>query len=231
MITKMMRTKGIFGVYQIELNNKIYVGSTTCSFKGRWNEHLKAFRKGKNSRYLQNSYNKYGEDALKFSVLEVVKNKEDCLSREQYYIDTLKPEYNICQIAGSNLGMKWSNASRQKLSITNKGRKMSDRFCKKMSIIQIGKKHTEETKRKIGITSKGRKFTEEAKQKMSEAHKGRKLSVETRYKLSKIKKGIKFTEEHKKKMSEANKGHKVTEETRKKMSMAQKLRYAKGQVI
>lgn len=32
--------------------------------------------------------------------------KEVLLAREQYYIDTLKPEYNICPVAGSRLGSK-----------------------------------------------------------------------------------------------------------------------------
>ncbi len=32
--------------------------------------------------------------------------KNEVLSREQYYIDLLKPEYNILQKAGSSLGYK-----------------------------------------------------------------------------------------------------------------------------
>lgn len=36
--------------------------------------------------------------------------------REQYYIDTLKPEYNICKIAGSSLGVKHSAESNKKKS-------------------------------------------------------------------------------------------------------------------
>jgi hypothetical protein len=32
----------------------------------------------------------------------------ELISREQYYIDLLNPEYNICKVAGSRLGCKHS---------------------------------------------------------------------------------------------------------------------------
>jgi hypothetical protein len=34
------------------------------------------------------------------------------LEREQYYLDLLKPEYNILKVAGSSLGFKHSEESR-----------------------------------------------------------------------------------------------------------------------
>ena len=36
------------------------------------------------------------------------------IEREQYYFDTIKPEYNILQIAGSTLGRKYSEKALDK---------------------------------------------------------------------------------------------------------------------
>ena len=35
-------------------------------------------------------------------------NKESLINKEQYYMDILKPQYNICKTAGSTLGFKHS---------------------------------------------------------------------------------------------------------------------------
>jgi hypothetical protein len=42
-------------------------------------------------------------------------DKADCVYREQYYMDTLRPFYNICSKAGSSLGRLTTNATRLKL--------------------------------------------------------------------------------------------------------------------
>ena len=39
----------------------------------------------------------------------------DTLKREQYYLDILKPEYNIAKIAGSTLGYKHTTESLEKM--------------------------------------------------------------------------------------------------------------------
>lgn len=58
--------------------------------------------------------------------------------REQYYIDLLKPEYNICLIAGSTLGKKHSESTKEKISKSIKGK--NHPF--------YGKHHTYETRKK-----------------------------------------------------------------------------------
>jgi group I intron endonuclease len=239
-----------FGVYQIELNNKIYVGSTVASFEHRWNIHLRKLRKGKGSRYLQNAYNKYGEDALNFSILEVVKNKEDCIPKEQYYIDTLHPQYNISQTAGSCLGTKRTYEQKKRIaiaaSIAMKGRKFSEEHKKNLKRAvgkfnrdtKTGIKLSEEHKKKLrealkGNTfSLGRKRSDETKRKISESMKGNKIwlgkkhTEETKQKLREINKGntyglgYKHTDEAKQKMSIAGKGKKLTEEHKRKIGLA-----------
>ena len=97
-----------FGVYCIKntVDSKIYVGSTAKSFAQRWSQHRRALPKGKT--HMARAWQKYGAKSFEFSILEVCVNKEDCIPREQFYIDTLKPEYNICPKAGSNFGLKLS---------------------------------------------------------------------------------------------------------------------------
>nr|ATI20260.1 GIY-YIG endonuclease [Juglanconis oblonga]ATI20414.1 GIY-YIG endonuclease [Juglanconis oblonga] len=56
-------------------------------------------------------------------------DKSDCIAREQYYINTFSPFYNICSKAGSSLGRLTTNATRLKLRkawwlrLYNKGQK------------------------------------------------------------------------------------------------------------
>jgi group I intron endonuclease len=45
---------------------------------------------------------------------------DQAVSREQYYLDLLKPEYNILKTAGSLLGHKHSEEVRAKMSIKAK---------------------------------------------------------------------------------------------------------------
>ena len=50
---------------------------------------------------------KYGYGNFSLEILEYCEPK-DLISREQYYLDLIKPEYNILKIAGSRLGAKHS---------------------------------------------------------------------------------------------------------------------------
>lgn len=61
------------------------------------------------SSLLKNGYSNF-----KLEILEYCK-KEDLMNREQYYMDCLKPEYNILKIAGSSLGFKHSEETKVKI--------------------------------------------------------------------------------------------------------------------
>lgn len=83
------------GVYKILCvpTGKIYVGSSVKIYS-RWSSHRQYLRKNKSPcTILQRAWNKYGESAFEFSILEECARevKED---REQHYIDTLKPQMN-----------------------------------------------------------------------------------------------------------------------------------------
>lgn len=221
------------GVYLIEINSKKYVGSTTVGFNRRWNDHLRALIKGIHcNKHLQRAYNKYGKDSLKFSILETVQIKEECIHIEQKYIDKLKPEYNIYSIAGSPLGIKPSEKTRQKMGESRKGRKHTEETKKKMSEDRklAWKTASEETKNKRRISSMGHIFSEESKKKMSESAKKRDFGYlhtkEVRQKAGNSRAGQSVSEEIKKKISQAHTGKKLTEEAKRKMSITRTGRIA-----
>lgn len=124
------------GIYQIRnlVNDKVYIGSAV-DFGKRWNSHICSLNdQHHHSQKLQRAWDKYGIDAFKFEILEELVFpvnypkalvKEYLLGREQYYLDTILHAnlqdsyfelngYNICRVAGSNLGFKHSYNSIQK---------------------------------------------------------------------------------------------------------------------
>jgi len=109
------------GVYKITClaNGKFYIGSTK-KFKQRWKEHRWKLKAGTHhSKYMQNCWNKYGEDTFKFEVL-LVCEKQDKEVYEQSYLDLYTPEFNTCKVAGSNLGRKFSEETIQKMKKTKR---------------------------------------------------------------------------------------------------------------
>jgi LAGLIDADG endonuclease/NUMOD3 motif/GIY-YIG catalytic domain len=59
---------------------------------------------------------KYGYSKFNFEILEYCDPKDLLLIREQYYLDLLKPEYNILKFAGSTLGKTHSEEVRANIS-------------------------------------------------------------------------------------------------------------------
>lgn len=95
------------GVYEISnlVNGKRYIGSAV-SFKKRWGVHRSYLRKGTHhSKKLQSAWAKYGETAFRFNPL-LVCGKSDLVFFEQRCLDSMAPEYNLCKVAGSQLGVK-----------------------------------------------------------------------------------------------------------------------------
>jgi len=88
--------KGAIGIYLISniINNHKYIGQSMDILK-RIKYHKRDLERGKHfNKYLQNAWNKYGGSSFKFSVLETCKIIE-LSDKEQYWIERLKPEYNI----------------------------------------------------------------------------------------------------------------------------------------
>ena len=110
-------------IYSIKnkINDYQYIGST-IRFKIRKSEHLNMLRFNKHhSDYLQKAWNKYGESSFEFIILEEVDDINQMLVREQFWIDTLNPQYNICKIAGNTFGKKCKKETKEKISLKHKG--------------------------------------------------------------------------------------------------------------
>lgn len=85
------------GVYQIvnAKTGEFYIGSTTKSFKMRWQTHRSLLRCNKHcNKLLQKAWNEYGIENFKFEVLREC-SPSQCEYYEQQLIDTEYPVYNI----------------------------------------------------------------------------------------------------------------------------------------
>lgn len=235
------------GVYQItnQVNGNRYIGSAVHLAK-RWCFHLSQMRRGKHHNpHLQNAFDKYGEEAFTFSVLEDAEPRK-LIEREQYYLDTIHPEYNMAPTAGSRLGLRHTDEARRKISEGNRGKHVSEETRRRISEAQKGKhlsaehlskmrqawtpkrrQEQAERMRQIVFCRKSFSHTEKTKRKISEAHKGRIVSPEHRKKLSEALKGRRLSDETRRNMSVAQMGHPVSTETKQKLREAQTAYWAR----
>lgn len=219
----------ICGVYQIlnTVNGDCYIGSSV-NIKVRWSEHKRTLRKSNNvSLKLQRAWDKYGENSFKFNILEIVtEGKGELYKREQYYIDvfdSVDNGYNICVAAGSRAGLKSSEKTKEKISMSMRGENNHNYGNRGERNPNYGRKHTEESKEKMSQALKGKSHSEQHREKLSVAHTGKVLSQETRLKMSEAHKGEKNHNYRKSpsletrcKMSKAHKGKQLSEETKAK---------------
>lgn len=92
------KTSGIYKITNI-VNNRCYIGSSV-QIGIRFQQHKSRLKKDKHhSQYLQRAWNLHGESSFIFEILEKC-DESIHLIREQFYMDTLKPEYNVEKIAG-----------------------------------------------------------------------------------------------------------------------------------
>lgn len=112
---------GIYKIINI-VNNKIYIGSTIDIDK-RWWRHKNLLNRNKHHcHHLQRAWIKYGESNFILEILENV-DIDNLLIKEQYWFNILNPEYNSCPMAGSSLGYKHSDETKEKLRLINLGDK------------------------------------------------------------------------------------------------------------
>lgn len=84
---------GIYGIRNHD-TGLVYVGSSK-DLERREKEHFKNLECGiHHNLHLQNSYNKHGRDSFSFTVIELCQEDER-LIREQTYIESLRPVYNM----------------------------------------------------------------------------------------------------------------------------------------
>ena len=128
------------GIYQVRnlVNGKIYIGSAV-SLNSRKSSHFTSLEKQKHRNdHLQKSFNKHGKENFVFEVLFTC-SKEDLIRLEQYHINNYKPNYNISPTAGSQMGFKFSEESKRKMSESRKGAIQSDEIRNKISNANKGR--------------------------------------------------------------------------------------------
>ena len=194
------------------VNQKKYIGSA-IDFKRRKSIHLHHLRKGKHhSPALQRAYLKYGESALVFSPV-LYCERQELLRYEQGFIDLLEPEYNVCRIAGSSLGVVRSDETRKRVSDA-----LNVRYSDPKAIQVLSDAH------------KGYSPTEAHRANLSASLKGHPVTEETRRKISDAQIGVPKSDYARQRMVEGNVGRKrrpQSEETKQKISMTRLERYGK----
>lgn len=149
------------GVYILTHINtgKIYIGSSQCIGE-RWYKHFE-YPETNTCTKLRNAIKKHGKDAFTASILETtLPERTTLLEREQHYLDALQPfderGYNIRKIAGSNLGVKHSDETKQRWSEAKRGDKNP----------MWGRRGRSDRKMAADAARRGRKFTPEHKAKL-----------------------------------------------------------------
>ena len=83
---------GIYCIEHIECGKK-YIGKSV-DVKRRLREHSSRLDNNRDTKYLQNAWNKYGRDAFKFYIIELCPTNK-LLDLEIFYIKTLKSHYTL----------------------------------------------------------------------------------------------------------------------------------------
>lgn len=109
---------GVYSIFNL-INGKRYVGSSIDIYN-RLHEHFHNLKNNKaHNKHLQAAWNKYGEDAFKFNILEYC-DVDKQFEQEQYYIDLMHPEYNLTEQVVATYGRELSEETKKKISDTLK---------------------------------------------------------------------------------------------------------------
>jgi group I intron endonuclease len=163
-LKKELKSKsGIYGFF-CKTNNKLYLGSS-INLSSRFNNHINGVQ---SNILLQRAINKYNLQDFVFIVFEYCES-DKLVSREQFYLDFLKPEYNILLVAGSLLGYRHTEEALAKISETSKGKLHSLETKSLMSEVHKGKQFSLEHRTKISVAKKDKKFSLEHRTKISAA--------------------------------------------------------------
>jgi group I intron endonuclease len=214
------------GIYCIKnlINNKVYIGQAFELSKREY-EHFWALKNGTHwNKYLQRSFNKYGEINFIFEIKECC-SKQELDEKEKYYINLSKSnirEFGYNMTCGGNTTQGYHHTEETKIKIGQREYKTGSENP------LFGKKRSDETKKKISEKNKGNKnflgrhHSEKTKLKISNSKKGTHLTDEQKRKLSEINKGKTISDWHKKRISESKKGIPRSEETKEKCRQALK---------
>lgn len=218
------------GIYKITCatNGKIYVGSAV-DLRHRYWTHWNHLRKNTHhNQHLQHAWNKYGEQAFMFEVLELVLIREMTTAREQYWFKKLNPfgerGFNIARdTTAPALGMKHTPEAIEKARQAKTGKKLSPEAVEKNRQSHLGKTLSPETRKKLSLARLGNKNALGGK-----GPRGVTRSPETREKLRQANLGKKQSPETIEKRMQAHRGKKRSPETREKIRQANLARWEKA---
>ena len=174
------------GIYKItnKINGKFYIG-LSVDIKRRFSEHKSPCRFQKTKTPIARAIKKYGLTNFSFDIIELVECKSKLCEREVFWINKMKPEYNLTsggdgvrdyvvseevkEILREYGKKQWNSLTeveKQKRILNNlkgqpKGHIVSESTRNKLRECNLGKKMSEETKNKISkansVSMKGNK--------------------------------------------------------------------------
>ena len=160
--------KPFSGIYMVVnlVTGQYYIGSAvTGNLYMRFHKHL--FSLAGNKR-VANAVNKYGLSEFAFLVLEIVPQEDNTdstllLNREDYYLETFKPEYNISPLASNSIGWKHSEES----------------------LVKMRENYSEERRQQVANINKGKTLSEETRELIRKTAQLREsMSMESRLKCA-----------------------------------------------
>lgn len=163
-----MKNRGIYKIVNTT-NQHFYVGSAV-NLQRRKARHFRELRTRRhNNRHLQNAWDKHGEAAFVFEVVEYVEDPNGLFEAEDRWLrEHVGKDY--CY----NIGVA------AQAPMLGKSGELSPTW---------GYKHTDEARWKISEAGRGRSHAEESKQKIRDSLRGHSTSDETKKKLSEAAKG------------------------------------------
>ncbi len=163
---------------------------------------------------MQRAWNKYGEAAFAFEVIEEIPlDKRLMIEREQFWMDAfevVENGYNICPIAESRLGAKWDHPQtpeeREKRSVALRGKTKSKEHNEKVSRALRGRPFTEQRRQNIisALAKEDPNAKQERYKKLAQALRGRVSPM----------RGKTYSAEVRERMAQAHRGKPWTEKQR-----------------
>jgi group I intron endonuclease len=165
---------GIYKITQIS-NNKVYIGQTKTRFIKRYWHHVWKLRDNSHdNKYMQNTWNKYGEDDFTFEIIHVLDENEDLDELETMYINKYDSYNNGFNLTTGGEGKKDCPMSDYAKKVVGEKNRQHN----------LGKKHSEVTRQKMSISSPHRKLTKEHINKLTKSRLEKGYSKESKQKMS-----------------------------------------------
>lgn len=197
------------GIYEFRnvVTGKAYIGSAV-DLRTRRRHHVARLQAGNHrNRHLQNAWKKSGAQAFRYRVL-LLCSKADLLFFEQRAINAVVNRvgrqhlYNLDLVAGSALGRRHSDATKEKIAAAHRGKKATTKYTRtpeqsaaisarmkgKPSLL-VGRTVAAAVRAKIAATLKGHGHSPETRARISAAGIGRLASPETKLLLSAQRRG------------------------------------------